>query len=137
MPTEVLVARMTDPGSWFSLKRFTLALGTISLGMVGGGPLLPLGGIGIFLGTLLGAFAAGLAVEHRPLLECSLAGLLTGLGFVVASKLGGDLIGAIIGLIFTSPQELLLVSVLNVGLAALGAHFGNDFRDGLTQPLEE
>lgn len=130
---------MTDSdSSWFSLKRFVVALGTIALGTAGGLTLLP--AVGGFLGTLLGGFAAGLAFSDRPLLESGLAGLLAGLGAVLVPKIiGNGIIGAILGLIeiiAMKPQILLLFAVLSFGLAALGAHFGNDFRDGLTQPVD-
>lgn len=124
--------------SWFSLKRFAVALGTVALGTAGGITLLPMLKVGSFLGMLLGGFAAGLAFEDRPLLESGGAGLLAGLGVILVSQLsGGGLIGALIGLVTLGPQILLLTGVLSFGLGALGAHFGNDFRDGLTQPVEE
>ena len=130
---------MTDSdSSWFSLKRFAVALGTVALGTAGGITLLPMLKVGSFLGMLLGGFAAGLAFEDRPLLESGAAGLLAGLGVILVSQLsGGGLIGALIGLVTLGPQILLLTGVLSFGLGALGAHFGNDFRDGLTQPVEE
>jgi hypothetical protein len=128
---------MTD-SSWFSLKRFAVALGTVALGTAGGITLLPMLKVGSFLGMLLGGFAAGLAFEDRPLLESGAAGLLAGLGVILVSQLsGGGIIGALIGLVTLGPQILLLTGVLSFGLGALGAHFGNDFRDGLTQPVEE
>jgi hypothetical protein len=128
---------MTDSdSSWFSLKRFTVALGTVALGTAGGITILP--AIGGFLGTLLGGFAAGLAFKDRPLLECGTAGLLSGVGALVVAMMGDGLIGIITGIIklIGSPQTLLLFGVLSFGLAALGAHFGNDFRDGLTQSVD-
>lgn len=131
---------MTDSSSsWFSLKRFAVALGTVALGTIGGMgiPLLP---FGKYLGALAGGFAVGLAFENRPLLEAGVAGVLAGLATLIIAQLGGGIIDAIIGflgLVALKPQIILLSIVLSFGLAALGAHFGNDFRDGLTKPIEE
>ena len=122
--------------SWFSLKRFAVALGTVALGTAAGIAIVPW--FGGYLGTLMGGFAAGLAFDDRPLLEAGVAGVLAGLGAVLVAKvLGSGLIGGIIGLISIGPQILLLTAVLSFGLGGLGAHFGNDFRDGLTTPIEE
>lgn len=126
---------MTDSGSsWFSLKRFTIALGTVALGTAGGNTLIPI--VGTYVGVLLGGFAAGLAFDDRPLLESGVAGLLSGVGAVLVGKLMGG-VGGFFDLFAIGPQILLLTAVLSFGLAALGAHFGNDFRDGMTQPIEE
>jgi hypothetical protein len=123
--------------SWFSLKRFAVALGTVALGTAAGFTLVPM--VGSYIGMMLGGFAAGLAFENRPLLESGVSGLFAGLGALVVSKLGGGLIGIISGiieLIVMKPQIMLLVAVLSFGLSAVGAHFGNDFRDGLTKPVD-
>jgi len=123
--------------SWFSLKRFAVALGTVALGTAAGFALIPV--LGSYVGLGFGGFAAGLTFEDRPLLESGSAGLLAGLGSLLVSKLGGDLIGIITGiidLIVLQPQKMLLVGVLSFGLAAVGAHFGNDFRDGLTKSVD-
>lgn len=121
--------------SWFTLERFAVALGTVALGTMGGiGLFLP---FGKYLGALAGGFAVGLVFEDRPLLEAGLAGVLAGLVSLVIAQLGGGLVDAIIGFLAIGPQILLLSAVLSFGLAALGAHFGNDFRDGLTKPVEE
>jgi hypothetical protein len=123
--------------SWFSLKRFAVALGTVALGTAAGFTLVPM--VGSYIGMMLGGFAAGLAFEDRPLLESGVSGLFAGLGALVVSKLGGGLIGIISGiieLIVMKPQIMLLVAVLSFGLSAVGAHFGNDFRDGLTKPVD-
>jgi len=123
--------------SWFSLKRFAVALGTVALGTAAGFTLVPM--VGSYIGMMLGGFAAGLAFENRPLLESGVSGLFAGLGALVVSKLGGGLIGIISGiieLIVMKPQIMLLVAVLSFGLSAVGSHFGNDFRDGLTKPVD-
>lgn len=121
--------------SWFSLERFAVALGTVALGTAGGlGLAIP---FGKYLGALAGGFAVGLAFEDRPLLEAGVAGVLAGLVSILLAQLGGGLVETIIGFLAIGPQILLLSAVLSFGLAAIGAHFGNDFRDGLTQPIEE
>lgn len=131
---------MTD-SSWFSLRRFTVALGTVALGTAGGVALIAipfLGAIGPYIGILMGGFAAGLAFDDRPLLESGAAGLVSGIGYMLVSRIvDGGLLDGLIGLITLGPQILLLTAVLSFGLGALGAHFGNDFRDGLTRPVEE
>lgn len=128
---------MTDSSSsWFSLKRFAVALVTTGVGAAAGMAFVPV--VGTYLGTLLGGGAAGLAFEERPLLEAGVAGLLAGMGVLLASKLiGNGIIGAIVGLISLQPQILALSAVLSFGAGALGAHFGNDLRDGLTRPVDE
>lgn len=125
--------------SWFSLKRFGVALGTVLLGTVGGMglPMLP---FGKYIGALAGGFAVGLAFERRPLLEAGVAGTLAGLVTLLLARLGGGIVDIILGfieLVALQPQLILLSAVLSFGLAALGAHFGNDFRDGLTRPIDE
>lgn len=128
---------MTDSdSSWFSLKRFAVALVAVPLGAVAGMELVPV--VGSYLGILLGGVATGLAFEDRPLLECGLVAVLAGLGTTLVSKLiGNGIIGAIIGLFELNPQILLVSAVISFGVGALGAHFGTDLRDGLTEPVEE
>jgi hypothetical protein len=124
--------------SWFSLKRFAVALGTVALGTAAGLTMIPV--LGSFVGLVLGGFAAGLTFKDRPLLEAGFAGLLSGLGSLIVSKIGGGrsgIITGIIDLIVLQPQKVLLFAVLSFGLAAIGAHFGNDFRDGLTKSVDE
>lgn len=120
-----------DPRSWFSLAPFGVALLTVGIGAFGGMQLIPL--VGGYVGILLGGFAAGLAFEDRPFLEVGLAGLLVGTIATVVQNLG-------LGLITIGPQGwiqlVLLGAVLGFGLGAIGAHFGNDLRDGLTRPIE-
>ena len=121
----------TNPRTWFSFAPFGVGLVTVTIGAFGGMQLLPL--VGSYLGILLGGFAAGLAFEKRPLLEVGLAGLLVGTVATVIQNLG-------LGLITIGPQGwiqiALLGAVLGFGLGAIGAHFGNDLRDGLTRPIE-
>lgn len=127
--------------SWFSLRRFTVALGTVALGTAAGVELIAfpvVGAVGHYLGIMLGGFAAGLAFDDRPLLESGAAGLVAGIGYVLVSAIGGGgLVDVIVGLFTLAPQVLLLTAVLSFGVGALGAHFGNDFREGLTQPVDD
>ncbi|MFC5970473.1 hypothetical protein ACFPYI_03940 [Halomarina salina] len=122
--------------SLFSLKRFVVALLTVGVGAVLGMEFVPL--VGVYVGTLLGGFAAGLAFEDRPLVESGLAGLFAGMGVLLVSKLiGGGIVDAIIGLITLQPQLLVISAALSLTTGVLGAYFGNDLRDGLTRPVEE
>lgn len=122
--------------SWFSLKRFAVALLAVGVGATLGLEFVPM--VGLYVGTLLGGFAAGLAFEQRPLVESGLAGLFAGMGVLLASKLiGGDIVDALIGLITLQPQLLVLSAALSLTTGVLGAHFGNDLRDGLTRPINE
>ena len=124
-----------NDSSWFSVKRFAVALGAVALGAVGGMILIPY--VGTYLGMGLGGFVAGLAFADRPLLEAGLAAVLAKVGTVTWSLLGGGIIDAIMSLISLSPGILLLSVVLSFGVGTLGAHFGNDLRDGLTRPIDE
>jgi len=128
---------MTDSdSSWFSLKRFAVALVTVGVGAAAGMAYVPM--VGTHVGILAGGFAAGLAFEGRPWLEAGIAAVLAALGASLVSALvGNGIIGAIIGLIELNPQILLLSAALGFAVGALGAHFGNDLRDGLTEPVEE
>ena len=121
--------------SWFSLKRFAVALGAVALGAVGGMVLVPY--VGTYLGMGIGGFVTGLAFQSRPFLEVGLAAALAKVGTLTYSLLGGGIIDAITSLVSLSPGILLLSVVLSFGVAALGAHFGNDLRDGLTQPVDD
>lgn len=114
-----------------------MALGTVALGTAGGFALIPW--LGSYVGLGLGGFAAGLTFEDRPLLESGAAGLLAGLGALLVAHLGGGLIGivgGIVDLVLLQTQKLLLTGVLSFGVGAVGAHFGNDFRDGLTKSVD-
>ncbi|MWG34556.1 hypothetical protein [Halomarina oriensis] len=122
--------------SWFSFKRFAVALLVVGVCTALGIQFVPL--VGAFVGTLLGGFVAGLAFEQRPLLESGLAGLFAGMGVLFVSKLiGGSIVDAILGLIALQPQLLVMAAALSLTTGMLGAHFGNDLRDGLTRPVDE
>ncbi|MFD1513371.1 hypothetical protein [Halomarina rubra] len=122
--------------SWFSLKRFAVALLSVGTGAAVGVEFVPM--VGLYVGTLAGGFAAGLAFERRPLLESGLAGLFAGMGVLLVSKLvGGNIIEAILGLIALQPQLLVISAALSFTTGMLGAYFGNDLRDGLTRPIDE
>ena len=124
-----------NDSSWFSFKRFAVALVAVAFGAAGGMALIPF--VGSYAGMGIGAFAAGLAFADRSLLETGLAAALTKVGTVTWSLLGGGIIDAIMSLISLSPGIVLLSVVLSFGVGALGAHFGNDLRDGLTRPVDE
>ncbi|PSQ18224.1 hypothetical protein BRD00_05645 [Halobacteriales archaeon QS_8_69_26] len=127
---------MGSDSSWFSLTRFAVALLAVGVGAAAGMVYVPW--VGTYLGTLVGGLAVGLAFEDRPLLEAGVAGLLAGTGAVLVSKLiGNGIIEAIVALFSLRPEMLLLSAVLSFAAGALGTHFGNDLRDGLTEPVEE
>ncbi|WP_435361546.1 hypothetical protein [Haloarchaeobius sp. DFWS5] len=128
---------MTDSDlSLFSLQRFAVALVTVGIGAAAGMEYIPV--VGTYVGTLLGGFAVGLAFEEKPLLEAGVAATVAGLGVILVAKLlGNGLIGAIIGLFSLNLQLLLVAAGLSFGAGAVGAHFGNDLRDGLTKPVDE
>jgi hypothetical protein len=122
--------------STFSLERFAVALITVGAGAAAGMAAVPV--VGTHLGLLLGGFIAGLAFEGRPVLESGVAAVVAGWGVLLASKIIGDgVVDAIVGLISMDPQILFLSTALSFGAGALGAHFGDDLRDGLTEPVEE
>ncbi|WP_435363604.1 hypothetical protein [Haloarchaeobius sp. DYHT-AS-18] len=127
---------MTERASWFSPKRFAVALVTVGIGAVVGMEYVPL--VGTYVGTLFGAFVVGLAFDEKPTLEAGVAAVLAVFGVSLAAKLIGDgLIGAIIGLITLNPQALAISAGLSFATGTFGAHFGNDLRDGLTRPVDE
>ena len=120
--------------SRFSLVAFALALATVSLGTAGGLAFVPV--VGTYVGTLAGAFVAALAVEKRPVLEGGLAGVIAGLGVLAAGPFVGSAIGAAVaGLAAVGPLTLLVSVALSFAVGAFGAHFGDDLRDGLTEPI--
>lgn len=121
--------------SWFSSKRFAVATGAVALGAAGGMVLIPY--VGTYLGMALGGFVAGLAFERRPLLEAGVAAVLVKAGTLATSLLGSGIVDAIVGFVSLSPSILLLSAVLSFGVGALGAHFGNDLRNGLTRPVDD
>jgi len=122
-------------GARFSPVAFALALVTVSLGTVAGLAFVPV--VGTYAGTLAGAFVAGLALERRPTLEGGVAGVIAGLGVLAAGPFVGSGIGAAVaGLAAVGPLTLLVSAVLSFGVGAFGAHFGDDLRDGLTEPVE-
>jgi hypothetical protein len=122
--------------SRFSLVAFAVALVTVSLSTAAGLAFVPV--VGAYLGTLLGGFVAGLALEGRPTLEGGVAAVLAGLGVLTAGPfVGTGVVAAITALGAISPLTLLVSVVLSFAVGAFGAHFGDDLRDGLTEPLEE
>jgi hypothetical protein len=125
----------TDP-SHVSLGGIAIALVTVSAGAAAGLAFVPV--VGTALGTLAGGFVAGLTVEDRPVVESGTAGVLAGLGVLVAGTLvGNGLVAALLALFSIDPVTLLVSAALNFAVGAFGAHFGADLRDGLTEPVEE
>jgi hypothetical protein len=127
---------VTDGGlTRFSLAGFVIAAVTVGLGTAAGLAVIPI--VGSYLGMLLGGFAAGLANKGRPVLEAGFAGILANLGVLVAGSLiGNGLLAAASALGSIPPATLPVPVVLGFAVGALGAHLGDDLRDGLTEPTE-
>lgn len=114
--------------SLFAPRRFLLALALSVVGLIAAGIFVPLPGSGL-LGVFLATFLFGLVVEERRYAEVAAAGGVTVgasflLDFVVVAFLGG--LGASLGLIGAA-----LGGVVGV----VGAYFGRDLRQGLTQDV--
>ncbi len=127
---------MTDGGvTRFSLAGFVVAAVAIGAGTAAGLAVVPV--VGSYLGMFLGGFAVGLGIKSRPLPEAGLAGVLANLGVLVAGSLiGNGPIAAVSALGSIAPTTLLAPVVLGFAVGALGAHLGDDLRDGLTTPTE-
>lgn len=120
----------------FSFVGFAIAVVAIVSGAAAGLSLLPVAGS--YIGILLGGFVAGLAIEDRPLLESGVAAVLATLGIVMAGPFIGNGIGAAVSALGAiAPATLLVSIVLSFAVGVFGAHFGDDLRAGLTEPIEE
>lgn len=128
---------MTGTDAWrFSLAGFAVALVTVGVGTAAGLAAVPV--VGSYLGMLVGGFVAGLALEDRPLPEAGVAAVLAGLAILVAGTLvGNGVVAALVALGSVPPGTLLVSAALSFAVGAFGAHFGDDLRDGLTEPLGE
>ena len=127
---------MTDRSSWRALGVFVAALAAVSVGTAAGLAVVPVAGS--YVGTALGAFLLGLALPDRPTLAAGIAGVLARLGVLTAGGAIGDgLLAGLAGLTAIQPVTLVVSLGLAFVVGALGAHFGDDLRDGLTEPLEE
>ncbi|AFZ74138.1 hypothetical protein [Natronobacterium gregoryi] len=124
--------------SWrrFSLAGFVVALVAMAVGAAAGLALVPVAGS--FVGLFVGGFVTGMAVENRPLLETAIAAALATLGVLAAGAgIGNEIVTAVAVLGVVDPATLLVSIVLAAAVGAFGAHFGDDLRDGLTEPVEE
>lgn len=107
----------------------------VAAGTAAGTGLVPVAGS--FVGSLVGAFLLGFAVESRPVLEAAVAAVLARIGLVAAGSLvGTDLAGGLGALGMIDPTTLVVPVAVSALVGALGAHFGDDLRDGLTTPVE-
>lgn len=123
-----------DASSRFSLVGFAVALVTVGAGAAAGLAFVPV--VGTYVGMLAGGFVAGLAVEARPTVESGVAAALASLGVLVAGALpGSGVVAAVSSLLSLDPVTLLLGVALSFAVGAFGGHFGDDLRDGLTEPL--
>ncbi|SDQ41119.1 hypothetical protein [Natronobacterium texcoconense] len=120
----------------FSLVGFAVAIVTVSVGAAAGLALVPVAGS--FVGLFVGGFLAGMAVEDRPLLEAGVAAALVNLGILAAGAgIGNGIVAAVAALGAIDPAILLVSVALGAAVGAFGAHFGDDLRDGLTEPVED
>lgn len=128
---------MTDSNSSrFSLLGFLVALVTVGIGAAAGLLFVPL--VGTYVGILAGGFVAGLATSTRPTIEAGVAAVLASLGILVAGALPGNgVVAALLSLGSVDPVTLAISAALSFGVGAFGAHFGEDLRGGLTEPVEE
>jgi hypothetical protein len=118
-----------------SLTNFAVALVAVSVGAVAGLTLVPV--VGTYVGVLVGGLVTGVAVEDRSLVETGVAAVLANLGILAAGPVIGAGFGATISLFgVLSPIALLTTVVLSFCVGAFGGHFGDDLRDGLTEPVE-
>jgi len=119
----------------FSLADFAVALVTVGLGTAVGLAAIPV--VGSYLGMLAGGFVAGLALERRPMLESGLAAVLANLGILAAGSVIGSGVGAAVSALgAVGPAALASSVLLGFAVGAFGAHFGDDMREGLTEPVE-
>lgn len=127
---------MTDSqNAGLSPAGFVVALVTVGVGAAAGLAFVPL--VGSYLGMLLGGFAAGVAVEDRPLAEAGVAALLAGLAILAAGAFIESGVGAAVSALAALPARTLLTTTgLSFAVGAFGAHFGDDLRDGLTASVE-
>ncbi|TYL37821.1 hypothetical protein CV102_13875 [Natronococcus pandeyae] len=128
---------MSDsPRIQFSLVGFVVAIVAVSVGAAAGLALVPVAGS--FVGLFVGGFFAGMALEDRPLLEAGVAAALANLGILAAGAgIGNGIVAAVTALGAIDPATLLVSIALGAAVAAFGAHFGDDLRDGLTEPVED
>jgi hypothetical protein len=127
---------VTDRRGWtFTAVGFAVALVAVGIGAAVGLAVVPV--VGSYLGMLLGGVAAGLAVDDRPLVETGLAAVLATLGILTAGATIGSGPGAAVSALgAVAPTTLLISVVLSFAVGAFGAHFGDDIRDGMTEPVE-
>jgi hypothetical protein len=122
--------------SRFSLVGFAVALVTVGVGTAAGLAFLPVAGT--YVGMLAGGVVAGVAVEARSTVESGVAAVLASLGVLVAGALpGSGVVAAVLSLLSIDPVTLLIGVALSFAVGAFGGHFGDDLRDGLTEPLAE
>jgi len=118
--------------SLFSPRAFLYALVLLSGGMFAGNAFVPIpfvDSLAGLVGLFVGAFALGLAVERSTRLESAVAGALAAGLTVVATNLTLSVVGG-----FGVPMAAIGAGA-GLVVGALGAHFGGDLRDGLTEDV--
>lgn len=127
---------MTDDASRISLVGFAVALVTVGVGTAVGLAFVPV--VGTYVGMLAGGFVAGLVTSDRPTVEAGVAAVLANIGILLAGTLPGNgILEAVLALGSVSPVTLLISAAISFAVGAFGAHFGEDLRSGLTEPVEE
>ncbi|RQG98831.1 DUF456 domain-containing protein [Natrarchaeobius oligotrophus] len=115
-------------GEYFSPKGFLALVLLAGVGLFAGQTVLPIGGVGRFVGLFAVAFAVGLVTSKRRYLEFSAAGVSTG----VATTLLFEFPLAVAG----SARALVAMGAVAGLVAALaGYYFGRDLRDGLVRDV--
>jgi len=119
----------------FSAAAFVLALVAVCGGAWAG--LVAVPRVGTFLGMLGGGFLLGAASGSRPVAEGALAGTVAALSVLGAAGIPGTgPVGAVTALGAVEPTRLSLTVALGAFSGGLGAHLGDDVRDGLTEPVD-
>lgn len=123
-----------------TVARGPVATFGLALLVVGGGTAVGLATVprlGTVLGTLIGGVLLGLLAGRRPLIEGAAAAVVAQLAVLAAAGVpGGGLTGAttVLGSVATTTLALSLAGSAAAG--GFGAHLGNDFREGLTAPID-
>ncbi|WP_134670144.1 hypothetical protein [Halorussus marinus] len=119
-------------GGVFSPRTFVYAVLLVGAGLFAGNAFIPLpfvDSLAGLVGAFAGAFALGLAVERGTVLESAAAGALAAGLATVLSHLALTAFGG-------AGVPLVAVGAGAGAIAGgLGAHFGGDLREGLTQDI--
>lgn len=115
-----------------TLRVWLAAVVTIGVGTVVGLSAVPVAGS--FVGAFLGAFLLGVVVEDRPLVPAAAAAVVARLGVIAAPLLVASA-GLLPPVASLDPVPIAVSLALTAAVGAFGAHFGDDLRAGLTEPV--